>query len=1007
MIPEQWEEIKEKLDAALDLAPGERSAYLDKVASGNPELRHELESLIAAHERAGVDFLRPSSLSHLTLKTGTRLGDYEVLTLLGSGGMGEVYRARDLRLRRDVAIKVLPALVSSDPERLRRFEQEAQAAAALNHPNILAVYQMGTYEGVPYLVSELLEGETLREHMRSDAIPVRKAIDYAVQVAHGLAAAHEKGILHRDVKPENLFVTSGGRVKILDFGLAKLTQPAKTSSSAATLDVNTEPGVVMGTEGYMSPEQVRGQTADHRADIFAFGAILYEMLAGKRAFQGQSSADTMSAILKEDPPGISQVVRNVPPALQRIVHRCLEKNSEERFQSASDLAFALKALTDAPAPYRSLAAKLSEALGGSSDTETGGAKRRVGMRWNVAVPAAVVIVALAGGSYFYLPRPSHLTDKDTIVLADFTNTTRDPVFDDTLKTALEVSLRQSPFLNVLPDNKVTQTLQLMARPAGTKVSPDVARELCQRAGSKAYLAGSIASLGSDYVLGLKAVNCHSGDTLAQELATATAKEKVLDTLGATASKLRGKLGESLATVQRFNVPLAEATTTSLDALKAYSAGARVLHEQGDLAAIPFFKRAIELDPDFAMAYATLGNVYGNVSNPDLGDDYNRKAFDLRGRTSERERFSISGSYYVTGAAQLDKATETAELWANTYTNEAAPHFFLASVYQWLGQFDKALAHETTALEKEPNNLNGLALLVEAHTALNRLSEAETAADKMRRLAPDVPQYSIYFLGFVRGDENEMAQQLALAKAGKGDVEVLMSAAADTAAYHGRIEKPPVVATSNDNEAAAISQAKIALWEAEFQLRAAASRDARAALAKAPTLYVRVLATLALARAGDNALAEKVSSQVEKASPPDTMMRLYADSSIRAALELDRNNPARALNELQPAAKVEMSSEFLYPGATMYPVYLRGMAYLALHQAHEASAEFQKFIDHRGVIVNCPLGALAHLQLARAYTMAGDTAKAKTAYEDFLALWKDADPDIPILKQAQAEYSKLQ
>ena len=480
-------------------------------------------------------------------------------SLLGSGGMGEVYRARDSRLGRDVAIKVLPSSLSADSDRLRRFEQEARAAAALNHPNILAVYQMGTYEGAPYLVSELLEGETLREQIKRGRIAVRKAIDYGVQIARGLAAAHEKGIVHRDLKPENLFVTKDGRVKILDFGLAKLTQPQSSSgSSALTLTEGTEAGVVMGTVGYMSPEQVRGQSTDHRADIFAFGAILYEMLAGKRAFQKPTSPETMSAILNEDPPGISQVTTNIPPAMHRVVHRCLEKNPEQRFQSASDLAFALDALSDSGGSSSSTRAK--DVVTGAAITLEGDCSCRGDC------------AALSVGGYFYLHRRPKLTDKDTIVLADFANSTGDAVFDDTLKTALNVSLRQSPFLNVLSDSKVAKTLQLMTRPASTKLTPEVARELCQRAGSKAYIAGSIGSLGSEYVLGLKAVNCQSGDTLAQEQVTAASKEKVLDALGEAASKLRGELGESLATVQKFDVPLAEATTSSLEALKAYSLG---------------------------------------------------------------------------------------------------------------------------------------------------------------------------------------------------------------------------------------------------------------------------------------------------------------------------------------------------------------------------------------------------------------------------------------------------
>jgi Tol biopolymer transport system component len=382
MTPERWQQVRDVLGKALELAPRERSDFLDSACSSDQSLRQEVESLLASSDDVRSDFLQSSSL-RVTITAGTKLGDYEVKSLLGSGGMGEVYRARDSRLGRDVAIKVLPSFLSADSDRLRRFEQEARAAAALNHPNILAVHQMGTYQGAPYLVSELLEGETLRAQLNRGRLAVRKAIDYGVQIARGLATAHEKGIVHRDLKPENLFVSKDGRVKILDFGLAKLTQPQFSPENAElTLTKGTEAGMVMGTVGYMSPEQVRGQTADHRADIFAFGAILYEMLAGKRAFQKPTSADTMAAILNEDPPGISQVTANIPPALHRVVHRCLEKNPEQRFQSASDLAFALDAL--------------SESAGSGTSATSRVAKLRAHWGWLAVAFATLVGVSVIG-----------------------------------------------------------------------------------------------------------------------------------------------------------------------------------------------------------------------------------------------------------------------------------------------------------------------------------------------------------------------------------------------------------------------------------------------------------------------------------------------------------------------------------------------------------------------------------------------------------------------------------
>jgi serine/threonine protein kinase len=557
----------------------------------------------------------------MDLRKGTRLGDYEVQSMLGAGGMGEVYRVRDLRLRREVAIKVLPTFVSSDPERLRRFEQEAMAAAAVNHPNILAVYQMGTHEGAPYLVSELLEGETLREKLRRGRIAVSKAIDYAVQIARGLAAAHEKGIVHRDLKPENLFVTKDGRIKILDFGLAKLTQAqGNSANSALTVGDETEPGLVMGTAGYMSPEQVRGQAVDRRIDIFAFGAILYEMLAGQRAFQKPTSAETMTAILNEEPTDISQLAPSTPPVLQRIVLRCLEKNHDQRFQSAFDLAFALDAVSDSGALSATV---VSLPIRGSRK------------KWYLKMVALTVVALLiAAGASLYFHRPAKLAEKDTVVLADFDNKTGDPIFDDTLEQALSLALTQSSYLQVLSDNKVTAMLQLMRLPSSTSLTPEIAREVCERSASKAWLGGSISNIGNAYIIRLKAMNCRSGDILAQEQVTAGTKEKVLDALGQAASKIRGRLGESLANVQKFGVPLALATTSSLVALKAYTLGRKNAREKGTRAAIPFLEHAIELDPDFAEAYVSLGKNYLNLREFTRARELFTKAFSSRFTVSE-------------------------------------------------------------------------------------------------------------------------------------------------------------------------------------------------------------------------------------------------------------------------------------------------------------------------------------------------------------------------------------
>ncbi len=1002
MTPERWQQIRDVLEKALELPPSERSAFLNRACSSDDSLRREVETLLASSDEVRSTFLQ-STTQPITLPPGTKLGEYEVKSLLGAGGMGEVYRARDSRLGRDVAIKVLPAFLSADSDRLRRFEQEARAAAALNHPNILAVFQMGTYQGAPYLVSELLEGETLREQVKRGRLSIRKAIDYGVQIARGLAAAHEKGIIHRDLKPENLFVTKDGRVKILDFGLAKLTQPG-SQDSADTLTKGTEAGVVMGTVGYMAPEQVRGQSADHRADIFAFGAILYEMLAGKRAFQKPTSADTMAAILNEDPPGISQVVTNIPPALQRVVHRCLEKNPEQRFQSASDLAFALDAL--------------SESGGSAGSLEAAKVPSGAGRIWKVLIPAAAILVAgIAGFLYFRSHQTATksaataLTDKDTIVLGDFDNKTGDPVFDGTLKQGLSVQLEQSPFLDLLSENKVNQTLKLMGRSVDERLTASVAREVCQRAGSKAMLTGSIVGLGSQYVIGLKAINCSTGDVLAEAQEKADGKESVLGALDKAAVNLRSKLGESLSSVQKYATPLMEATTPSLEALKAYSMGMKNWNAKGSTSALPFFQRAVEIDSNFGMAYRAMGSIYDGWGELGRGAEYRRKAYELRDKVSERERFAIEGSYYFGVTGELGKAEQTFELWKQTYPRDALPYIFLGNVFGLLGNNEQALEEQREALRLEPDDVTNYYNLAWSYLFLNRPDEADAVVkqgEERKLSSEDIPLFS-YQAAFLKGDAVQMAQLTSAAMGKPGTEDFLLAAQASTEGWYGKLTSARELtrrsmdsAKRNDKkEAAAGHQVSAALRDVESGDRELARAEANAALKLAPNRDVRAAAAWALARAGDTPGAEKLAAELGKLYPVDTLVQRYWLPTIQATVSLQRKNPDRAIELLKAMNTMELGAD-----GSLSPVYVLGEAYLMLHDGKAAAVEFQKFIDHRGLVGNWIYGALARLQLARAYAMQGDTAKAKAAYQDFLTLWKDADPDIPIFIAAKAEYAKL-
>ena len=1001
MTPERWAEVNDVLQRAMQLAPENRPAFLDSACASDPPLRREVDSLLAAADDVRSSFLE--SALKAELPRGSRLGDYEVVALLGAGGMGEVYRARDLRLRRVVAIKVLPAFVSSDPERLRRFEQEALAAAALNHPNILAVFQMGTHEGAPYLVSELLEGETLREQLKRAPLPSRKTINCGVQIAHGLAAAHEKGIVHRDLKPENLFVTKDGRVKILDFGLAKLTQAQGSSAnSALTVGSQTEPGMVMGTAGYMSPEQVRGQSADHRADIFAFGAILYEMLTGQRAFQKPTSAETMTAVLLEEPAAIPQIAPQTPPALQRIVQRCLEKNPDQRFQSASDLAFALDALSD------------SGALNATGIAQAVHTSRR--SRYTRIAAASVIALIIAASAYIHWHRgPAKLKEKGTVILADFDNKTGDPIFDDTLKQALAAALRQSPFLSVLSDSRVNATLQFMKRPSSTPLNAQITQEICQRANGKAWIGGSIASIGGQYLVGLKAFNCQTGDVLADEQATAGGKEQVLDVLNKETVKLRTQLGESLADVKKFDVPLRQATTSSLEALKALSVGSKTLHEKGPTDALPFYEHAIELDPDFATAYMYAGKMHVGLYEYVRAKELFSKAYSLRGHASEIERFDIESMYYEFVVGDLENSIRVYREWLSTYPDDFVALGNLAHVYSSMGQCQQAADLNAQSLKQAPSNVTGYDNYAWDLMCLNRFGEARGVIHNA--LDSNLDSYflhsELYWLAFLTHDDRGIAEQAARSKDRPILLQEILALQAGAEAFFGHLQKSRELSQqavdawrrTGAEQPAAVEAMHAALRDASFGNLTQARERAIASLNRSNTAdNVQQLAALALASAGDALRAQSLLNSLVKEYPKGTLINFVVAPTVQARLELSKGNAEKSIQLLQSASIYELSEDTF--AGCLYPIYVRGQAYLALKDGASAAAEFQRILDHSGIVKTCETGALASLGLARAYALQGNTPKAKTAYQDFLTLWKDADPDIPILNEAKSEYAML-
>jgi DNA-binding winged helix-turn-helix (wHTH) protein/tetratricopeptide (TPR) repeat protein len=640
---------------------------------------------------------------------------------------------------------------------------------------------------------------------------------------------------------------------------------------------------------------------------------------------------------------------------------------------------------------------------------------QTGIRWKAIIPVAVAIVVLAAFSYFYFRRTPKLTDKDTIVLADFSNTTGDAVFDDTLKQGLSVQLEQSPFLDLLSDRRVNETLKLMGRPAGDRLTPEVTREVCQRTGSTTIVTGSIAGLGSQYVIGLKAAECNTGDVLAEAQEQAAGKEAVLKALDNAAVSLRGKLGESLSSMQKYATPLEEATTPSLEALKAYSLGVKTRSAKGYTAALPFYKRAVELDPDFAMAYVNLGGAYFVLNEIGRGAENARKAYDLRGKVSERERFSIERRYYMTATGELDKAAQTCELWQQTYPRDNEPYMVLGFISADRGNWEKALAEFREALPLEPNRADNYLNLGIAFTALGRLDEAEAVYKQAeeRKLENELLLQSRYWLAFLKSDTSRMAQLVSAAMGKPGSEDLLLATQADTEGWYGKLKNAHELtqramdsAQHNDaKEAAAAYQVAAALREVESGNSKQARAEANAALKLAPNRDVRAMAALALARAGDTAGAEKLAAELDKTFPLDTLVQRYWLPTIRAGVALERKDPNRAIEFLNVASTIELG-EITQLTIFLCPAYLRGEAYLMLHDGNQAAAEFQKFIDHKGLVVNFPWGALAHLGLARAYAMQGDTAKAKSAYQDFLTLWKDADPDVPILIAAKTEYAKL-
>ena len=1047
------------LDDPGDLA-AESAAGSEVMPAPKPAIEEEVAGapigIAAGGQPAGAPPESAADFTHSEL-IGRTVSHYRILERLGVGGMGIVYKAEDVRLGRKVALKFLPTVLADNPVALARFEREARAASALNHPHICTVYEIEEVDGQPFLAMELMEGQTLKDLLAAGPVEVdsvresreesgarraplqtNRLLDLALQIADGLESAHAAGIVHRDIKPANIFVTKRGEAKILDFGLAKLNAgpglapaaddeaprpqgAAVQDAPTATIDLSqlTIAGAAMGTAAYMSPEQARGEEVDARTDLFSFGAVLYEMATGQQAFSGATSAELREAILRREATPPQRLNPALDPRLQLIIEKALEKDRDVRYQHASEIRADLKRVRRDTDSRRAIPA----------------APQRKGPRKLVLASLAAVLILAAGLSYRYylrglLHKPA-LTEQDTIVLADFTNTTGEPVFDDTLKQALRVQLEQSPFLNVLPEEKIGQELGYMGRPRDTRLTREVAREVCLRTGSKAMLVGSIASLGAHYVLGLNAVNCQTGDSLASDQVEAESRERVLGALGQAATKMRGKFGESLASIEKHDAPVEQVTTSSLEAFHAYSLGLKEVYAEKDDKALPFFQRATQIDPDFAMAYMRLGGVYYRQGQPGQGDAATKRAYELRGRVSEREKFFIDSLYYRNVTGELKNALSTCEIWRQIFPGDPTPYGYLGEIFNLMGRYEEARENLVEAVRLEPNDVGNYSELVWAHLGLERPDQAREVLmqAQARKLSFPWSTEFLYYMAFLHRDVGEMNRL-----ASEYLTHSMLDKEAATAAYYGCLtEARELMRRTIDRIPAEVRRewgadvdAVEAMWEAELGNAEQAKKKAAEALAVVGNPEAQSHAALALGRAGDSARALATADELNRERPLDTMLNEYWLPTIRAAVEFSRGNPSRAIELLRPVTAYELAAPYV-PEVPLLPVYMRGEAYLALRQGNNAAAEFQKILNHPNIVLNCPLGALAHLGLGRAYAVeagvgAGPVpvqghpqgtplrhdalAKARAAYQDFFTLWKGADPDIPILKQAKAEYARL-
>ena len=984
---------------------------------------------------------------------GNTISHYRVLQRLGEGGMGVVYKAQDTRLERFVALKLLPDGFAHDREARERFQREARATSALNHPNICTTYDVGEDEGRVFIAMEFLDGMTLRELLQSGPLELDRLIGIAIQVADGLDAAHTEGIVHRDIKLANIFVTKSGRVKILDFGLARRTVPRSVSISTPpeqeipVLEDKLTGTGFLGTAAYMSPEQALGKQLDARTDLFSFGVVLYEMATGHAPFRGDTTGILFLSIVQESPAPPVELNPDVPEQVQQIINKCLVKDRDHRYQYASEIRADLEQVKSGLALKRTARPEVREiadarkprpvspqdgtghAAGDSasavgqtatpaSATSDADVKRKQRRRNLAAALTAFVLLAVVGIFYLNSHKTTAIAGTDTIVVADFTNTTGDPVFDVSLRQGLAAQLAQSPFLSLVSDSTIAQTLSLMGKPRDTRLNHQLARDVCQRTGARATIEGGISGLNAPYQLQIRAVDCRSGATLAQVRTSAASRDQVLAALGDAAGGMRKKLGESLATVEKYSAPPENVTTSSLEALQAYGFGYQAMNANEDFkGAVPFFQRATTFDPNFAMAYARLATSQSYSGDAQGAAESSRKAYELRHRATEREQFYIEGAYEMNQRGDYQAAAKVYEAWAQAYPRDDIPPNNLAAVYGLLGDREKELAVIQKSLQLDPSNGIGYANLAAVYVQLNRLDEVKATIEEARSRNLDLPNLHIaqYLVAFLQNDPATMGREMDFLMSKPGFEPHALYMESEVAAYGGQVLRARQLANrvvdnlqrAGNKDGAAAYEVQAALREALVGNTGTAKTMANEALGLSELSYVQAVAAIVLAFAGDSAKAMESADSLAQRFPANTSIQNHYLPMIRDAVAIQKRESAKAVDAISTGGPYEMGTPVWMNYLRLYPVYLRGQVYLEAHEAGKALTEFQKIVDRPGVTLTEPIGSLAHLGLARAYVLTGDSDKAKLAYQDFFALWKDADPDVPILKQARMEYAKLQ